>query len=95
LDVVKCLGHLFIEDVGVACRRLDVSVIERSLHELEVAGIPKQLRTHVVSDVMEAEVLNPRLLPKTPPLRLCVDAPLRVGTASLEKYGKVGRSGEI
>ena len=71
LDLLKCLRDLFIEDVGVACCRLDVSVIERSLHELEVAGVAKQLRPQVVSDVVEAEILNACLFTEPTPLGFC------------------------
>jgi hypothetical protein len=62
LDVFKRLSHLFIEDVSVASCRLNVGVIEGALHKFQIAGISKQLGTHVVTDVVEPKVLNARFL---------------------------------
>jgi hypothetical protein len=67
--LLKGHRHLFVEYVGVARRRLDVSVTESSLHQLQVASIAKQLRAHVVSNVVKAEVLSACLLAEPTPLR--------------------------
>jgi len=52
--LLQRISHLFVEDVGVACRRLDVGVVECPLHELEIAGVAEQFRPHVMPDVVDS-----------------------------------------
>src|SRR4051812_14301656 len=47
---------VFVEHVRVPDRGLDVGVIERLLHELEVAGPAQQLRPEIVPEVVRTEV---------------------------------------
>jgi hypothetical protein len=56
LDTLKRNGDLVVEYVRVARGRLDVSVVESPLHQLEIARLAEHLRPEVMTEVMGAEI---------------------------------------
>ena len=54
-------SDVFIKHMGVAQRALDVGMVHRLLHQLQVAGVAQQLGAEVVAEVVEAEILDARL----------------------------------
>jgi hypothetical protein len=61
-DAFERLGDFVIEHMRILGRGLDVGVVERPLHQLEVAGLAQQLGREIVPEVMEAEADHPRAL---------------------------------
>ena len=66
----KGVCDLIIERVSVSGRRLDVRVIERLLHKLEVTGLTEKLRPKIMPKIVKAKALDASPSPKSPPLRL-------------------------
>ncbi len=61
--------HLFIQYMGVFRGGLDVGVIHRLLHQLQVASLSQELGPVVVPVVVKSEVGNLRLSPEALPCR--------------------------
>jgi hypothetical protein len=67
----SCLDFL-VQDMGIARRRFDVSVIQGALHKLEVGCLPQEFGPEVVAKVMEAEASHLCPFPQATPRGLGV-----------------------
>jgi hypothetical protein len=47
-----------VSSTFIACCRLDIGVVQRPLHQFEVAGLAQELGSEVVTEVMETESGN-------------------------------------
>ena len=59
LDALHRVGHLAVEHMGVAQRGLEIGVVERLLHQLQVAGLAQQFGADVVPEIMKAKSCTP------------------------------------
>lgn len=53
--------------MSVTHRGLDVGVVQRPLHQLEVASLTQQLGTEVMAVIVKPEILHARCLASSPP----------------------------
>src|ERR1700738_1506321 len=61
---------ILIDDMGIAQGALDVAMVHRLLHELEVAAVAQELGPEIMPVVVEAEILDACSLPQPLPRRL-------------------------
>jgi hypothetical protein len=47
--------NVVIRNMRVPCRGLDIAMVQRALHQLEIAGLPKELGSEVVPEIMKVE----------------------------------------
>ena len=69
LHCIQTSNQIVIDDMCIFSRGLDVGVVERLLHQLQVASFPQQLCREVVPKVMEPKVGYASHSPKTFPSR--------------------------
>ena len=69
LYLLQRLRHFFVEYMCIARGGFDVGVVERLLHELEIASVAEEFCTDIMPNVVEAEILKTCLGPKTTPVR--------------------------
>src|SRR5262249_20196579 len=98
-DALHRFGDIALEYVRVSRRRFDVAMVERLLHELEIASRAQELAGKVVAVVVKAEADDTRALTQPLPIglhaligqwvSLTFDAPgVRTRTASLADIGE-------
>jgi len=57
-----------IENVRIARRGLDIRMVERLLHQLQIAGLAQELGREIVPEVVETEAGDARTLAQIAPV---------------------------
>jgi hypothetical protein len=63
-------SNVFVEDVRIARRGLDIRVVEHLLHQLEVAGVAQQLGRKIMPEIVESEIGQSRRCADATPSRV-------------------------
>ncbi len=69
-DTFQRVGDLVIEHMRIAQRALDIGVVERALHQLDVAGRAQELGSEIMSVVVKPESDHARFLAQQAPISL-------------------------
>ena len=67
MKLAQRLSHFLVKDVCVSRSGFDICVVQRLLHQLEVAGLAQELGSDIMPEIVEAKVFDASLGPQPAP----------------------------